>query len=199
MQRLDPSLLTQALDLAISGLEFSSASLEGVRIALERQAAIEAAQRHDEVGLADLAKSLGIITHTSSNDLLDQADYEFHYGLMKASGNEVLIFFAAALSGVLRPLLADRRAAMRKFETDRRDMIDTHSAIYLAVAAGSPVAAAAAVDDHFERFRELMSRIPEFGDGTQLPPPKRITTRKSNGPRELRANARQLRSAGSNS
>lgn len=158
VQQLDPTGLAFALDLAITGSHLPLEALHSVRVALERQAGLEAARVGDPVLIGYLEKALNTIVESDDGEVVDEADFEFHYRLLRAAGNPALSFFADALAGVLHEALRHRRAEMRARmnDRDREVMANVHRAIFVAVRAGDPSRAAAAVDAHFDAYRELV-------------------------------------------
>lgn len=159
IQHLDSTGLALALDLALTACDLSLNALHSVRVALERQAAIEAARQLDPVLIAHMRKAVDTIDSSPDDAAVDGADFHFHDALLRASGNEALTFFADALSGVLHEALAERRAEMRHLSGDREVMVRLHRDIHDAVASGDPSRAAAAVDDHFATFDRIAAEL----------------------------------------
>ncbi|MGI8626075.1 MAG: FadR/GntR family transcriptional regulator [Geodermatophilaceae bacterium] len=155
VQTLQPTGLALALNVAISVSQLSTEALHSVRIALERQAAAEAALAGDYVLMAYMRKAIHTIDVASDDADVDDADFHFHDALLRAAGNPALSFFADALSGVLKRALSQRRAEMRLHVGDHEVMVNVHQAIYEAVLSGDPAAAMAATDNHFETFEHF--------------------------------------------
>ncbi|MEC3976601.1 FadR/GntR family transcriptional regulator [Amycolatopsis sp. H20-H5] len=159
IQRIEPSGLAMGLHIALTASQLDLSALHSVRVALERQAAIEATLFQDPVLIAYLRKAADRMSLAEDDDALDEADVEFHHTLVQAADNPALTFFAAALAGVIQEALAGRRAGLRRLAGERELMIDVHERIYQAVASGDPAAAAAAVDGHFAAFDQAMAEI----------------------------------------
>lgn len=155
VQALQPTGLALALNVALSASHLTVDSLHTVRIALERQAAAEAARVGDPVLMAHMLKAVETISIAPDATAVDDADFHFHDTLLRAAGNPALSFFADALSGVLKQALRHRRADMRRHAGDHEVMVDLHKAIYEAVLSGDPTAAMAASDYHFIIFDEF--------------------------------------------
>lgn len=153
---LDPAGLAFAFDLMLSSSHVSLHEVHAVRIALERQAAIEAANAFDPVLARELRRHLEIMKTSDDDRSVDSADYEFHDVLMRASRNAALAFFADALSGVLHRALSVRQAKWRQLRIPRDVLVRVHQDIYEAVMARSSERAAAAVDAHFNSFIQLV-------------------------------------------
>lgn len=152
VETLRPDALAFALNLAISSSHLPLASLESVRIALERQAAAEAARRADPVLIAYMKRAIDTMAATELSEDVLVADRAFHQSLLRAAGNPSLTFFAEALSSVLTKDLAERSERLiQELSTSRQALlVDHHTRIYDAVVAGDPDAAMRAVDEHFD-------------------------------------------------
>lgn len=92
----------------------------------------------------------------------DDADYEFHRNLYRIANNPVLDLFADGLSTSLRDLLHNRRQSAWEAEDlhlggqPRRRQTDlVHEEIADAVAAGDEEAAVAAMQRHYDVWREI--------------------------------------------
>jgi len=153
VETLRPDALSVALNLAISSSHLPLESLESVRIALERQAAAEAARRADPVLIAYMKRAIDTMAATEQRADVLAADRAFHQSLLRAAGNPSLTFFADALSSVLTQDLAERSERLRAepLSTSRQALlVDHHTRIYDAIMAGDPEAAMRAVDGHFD-------------------------------------------------
>lgn len=151
VRELESANLTNALDLAVRASRLSLPALHSVRVALERQAAREAARLAEPVPIAYMRKAVKTMQEPTALDAdIFQADLSFHRALFNAAANPALSFFADALRGVLKKDLAKRRERMRVWPDDRQVMIDVHLAIYDAVQSGDEQAAMQAIDHHFD-------------------------------------------------
>jgi DNA-binding FadR family transcriptional regulator len=155
VEPLQPQVLTVALSLGISSSDLPLNALESVRIALERQAAREAALRAEPVLIAHMRRAVDTMATGDGDAELFAADRVFHQSLLRAAGNPALTFFADSLAGLLERDLAERirqlHVAMGQ-EPLRRLLVDAHSAIYDAVLGGDQVAAMQTIDAHFDAF-----------------------------------------------
>lgn len=170
VQALQPTGLALALNVAISASHLSLDSLHTVRIALERQAAAEAAKIRDPVLTAYLQKAVQTISAAPDDAAVDDADFAFHDTMLRAAGNPALSFFADALSGVLKRALRSRRAEMRRHVGEHDVMVEVHQAIYEAVLSGDPAAAMAATDHHFLTYDQFSQE----GRPKRMPPPPNL-------------------------
>lgn len=157
VEQLKPDALAVALNLAISSSHLPLSSLESVRIALERQAATEAAVRADPVLIAYMKRAVDTMAATTSLPDTMDADRAFHQSLLRAAGNPALTFFADALASVLRDDVRDRNerlgAAVPTLPSQAL-MVARHVAIYEAIENGDPCRARDAVDEHFNALPE---------------------------------------------
>lgn len=154
---LDPQVLGRALTIGLLLAEHTEDSLLDVRIALERQAAQQAALRQDRVAVARLFDALDGIEGAVDLAAEIRADVEFHTALLHAAGNGSIRFFATALDVALRRSIAERRVVMEAVADRHAVMSRVHRAIAEAVAAGEPGAAMRAVDEHFRCFDSVTS------------------------------------------
>lgn len=152
VEQLKPDALAVALNLAIGSSHLPLSSLESVRIALERQAAGEAAIRSDPVLIAYMRRAVDTMESTTSRAEVIEADRAFHQSLLRAAGNPALTFFADALSSVLTEDLqdrSDRLGAAVSAAPSQALMVAHHAAIHEAIEGGDPRRARDAVDEHF--------------------------------------------------
>jgi DNA-binding FadR family transcriptional regulator len=159
IRELDPTGLALSLDIAIAACGLSPDSVIGVRRALERQAAIEAARAADPQALEQMRLAVEAIVDNADQATVDSADYALHFQLMRAARNAALVFFGDALAAVIWRVIAARRVQMGRVRTEHEVMVTVHKAIYDAIVAGDPERAAAAVDAHFETYERLQAEL----------------------------------------
>jgi GntR family transcriptional regulator, transcriptional repressor for pyruvate dehydrogenase complex len=87
---------------------------------------------------------------------------EFHLGIAKIGGNEVLREVLRCLLVLLRPILGDRKPSTWKDEGSRKRERDAreHEAIFQALLTGDPVAARAAMAAHLQDTTESLLATP---------------------------------------
>lgn len=156
VQPLDARRLGDALDIGLRLTDHTTESLLSVRIALERQAAGEAAQRIDRLNVARMQLALDVIRAEPSSAEVEQADFDFHAALMRASGNSSIEFFADALSVPLRRSFAERRKVLERIPHHHELTVDVHEGILEGVQSQNPRLAMQSVDAHFERFDDAV-------------------------------------------
>ncbi|MEV5504216.1 FCD domain-containing protein [Nonomuraea fuscirosea] len=158
VRRLAPEGLEFALDLALSASHLSIESLHSVRVALERQAAREAARRADPVAIGHVGKALAGMEAAATAEDIDRADFAFHQALLHATGNAALTFFADAMTGVLFRAVRQRRDRLKTHPRDKELSLAAHRPLYEALLAGDEDAAGQASDDHFQVWHDLFTQ-----------------------------------------
>lgn len=148
---LRPETVSEVLTLGLMSSKMTFDSLVSVRVALERQAAIEAARRVDHINCAYMAVAVDRMDASDDSAELHGADMAFHRALFDASGSQGLVFFSQVLASVLSNTM--QHLALGQ---DRARMRILHRAIYEAVVAGDEEAAVSAIDAHFSWLDELM-------------------------------------------
>ncbi len=96
---LSPKTFTEILTVGMLASGMTLSSLQVVRLALERQAAREAARAANPVKIAYMAAAVQRMERTEDPDELYAADVAFHRAMFDASESPSLIFFADVLSG----------------------------------------------------------------------------------------------------
>jgi GntR family transcriptional repressor for pyruvate dehydrogenase complex len=153
VETLKPDALALALNLAIASSQLPLNALHSVRIALERQAAYEAAVHADPVLVAYMRRAVDTMGNTTVRSDVLEADRAFHQSLLRAAGNPALTFFADALADVL-----GRDVALRSSQLDRATlsssaqalMVHHHQQIHEAVLSGDKDRAMRTIDAHFD-------------------------------------------------
>lgn len=149
----DPAVFTFLLNVAVLVSDLPLASLHSMRVAVERQAAREAAALADPVLLADVRKAMDGLREAADVPAAFDAHQRFHRALVRASGNPALVFFDAGLSGTL---LRARRAQIEAGEVtgyDADTLVRTHERLYRALVDGDAAEVDAAADAHFAAHR----------------------------------------------
>ena len=127
-------------------------SMMPVRVALEREAARQAALRSDHINLARMAVALDGMNVDGDHAFRD-ADRDFHDALIAASGMPGLQFFGEVMRGILSATVLEvpleERAGLLR---------DLHVAIYEAVRDHDPELAMRAVDAHFDWMDQAIER-----------------------------------------
>ncbi|CAN5366800.1 FadR/GntR family transcriptional regulator [soil metagenome] len=154
VQEFDSTTVAAALNLGISSTRLPVENLESVRIALERQAAIEAARSADPVLVAYMQRALRALRAAETVEQRVEADRSFHQALLRAAANPALTFFADAISGVLNENLSTRFEEVQHLSPpmDSAEFLEAHERIYDAITSENSEAAARAVDEHFMKL-----------------------------------------------
>jgi GntR family transcriptional repressor for pyruvate dehydrogenase complex len=125
--------------------------LVDVRFALEVHIASLAAKRATTTDIADLEMSVAALKAAQDEEAFHAADVLFHENLAAATGNRLLVF---VIEGFAEPLRESRRRSYAGHLTRRggiEDVIEAHVAIFDAVRAREPKAAAAAMRRHLQQ------------------------------------------------
>lgn len=149
---LRPETISEVLTLGLMASDLTLESIVTVRIALERQAAVEAASRHDHINVAHMAVAVDMMEETNDGERLRQADMDFHRALFDASGSPALRFFSQVLSQVLAETVQSL-----SLSEDRVTMRKVHRDILAAVQGQEHGAVLAAIDQHFEWLEVLIN------------------------------------------
>ena len=150
-----------ARTIGLSGSALSSPrSFQSVRIALERQAAKQAAENVSPVAVAYVEEAVIRMESTTDPNELYQADLEFHRALFAASGEPALVFFSEAVADLIAASVTERRRRMSQLSSDVAEMRALHRNIITAVKSRDPNGAMEAMNEHFDSI----DRITVSGD-----------------------------------
>jgi GntR family transcriptional repressor for pyruvate dehydrogenase complex len=127
------------------------------RLALEKELAALAARRATEGDLQRMRAALeGLRAAIAAGEPGTEADVAFHVAIADAAGNP----FLYRLTDVIRVYLEEMRVRWRVWTHDRQEVLERHLAVYEAIAAHDPGAAAAAMQGHMEMvFRQFERRV----------------------------------------
>ncbi|NEX93443.1 FCD domain-containing protein [Caulobacter sp. 17J65-9] len=147
---MDGSVFATSLDHAISTAQIGVPDVWEVRRTIEqRTAALAAVQRSEAEAAGILALAEAMAASEADLEQLTDHDIAFHEAIARASHNPLFVQIVASfrhLMTVAVPAAWGTRVAL----THRQLMIERHRAVAAAIAAKDPVAAAAAMDDHFD-------------------------------------------------
>lgn len=149
---LRPQTLALALSLGLSSANLPIEALESVRIALERQGAIEACESPDAALTAHMQQALDVMAVATTSQQMLKADRDFHQAMLRVSGNPALIFFADVLADTLSQSMAERSERLRATNTEqgmRELFVKLHTPIYDAIMASDVEGAIRTIEDHF--------------------------------------------------
>jgi GntR family transcriptional regulator, transcriptional repressor for pyruvate dehydrogenase complex len=159
---MEPSDVALALTIGLSGSAMASPrAFEPVRIALERQAAKQAAENMSPVPVAYVEEAVLRMEATTDPELLHRADLEFHRALFSATGDPALIFFSDAVADMIAASVGERRRRMDQLTSDVEEIRSIHRHIFEAVKLRDPLAAMAAVDEHFDSIARVAAAATE--------------------------------------
>ncbi|WP_083702436.1 FadR/GntR family transcriptional regulator [Pseudonocardia sp. Ae717_Ps2] len=162
VERIDPNGLATGLQLAIDASQIDLSSLHSVRVALERQAALDAARHRPEIPLAEMAEAIALMRSAAADrDMarMAEADAYFHRALMDSSANTALAFFGHAMAKVRRDAMRTRTRQLSLVDRTPTFIVELHSAIFSAISSGDPERATEAVESHFAEFAQAVVEI----------------------------------------
>jgi GntR family transcriptional repressor for pyruvate dehydrogenase complex len=147
---MDGSVLAAALDHAVSTAQVSVAQVWDVRRTLEVRTAALAAQ-HRTAGEAAALEEIAEAMVRDADDLavMTVHDIALHRAIARASRNELFSQIVAAF-GPLMEVAVPAAWRTRVARDQRQTMLDRHTELARAIAAGDPAAASAAMEAHFD-------------------------------------------------
>lgn len=132
-----------------------------VRLGLECQSAILAAQRATEAGIDSVAEALEMMREEASTvDQRVTADVEFHLRLAECTGNASLVM----LISLIRVPLFDSMRATYSSDLHTERGIPNHERVLDAVRRHDPDAAFEAMHHHMKCIEEKLQRLGFFND-----------------------------------
>lgn len=132
------------------------------RCVVEGEAARLAAERADAADRAMLTRRFNAIEAMHAKDDPTEeadADAEFHLGVYEAARNLVLLHIMRGFSSMLRNDVFYSRNRLYTRKGVRDLLLQQHRAIYDAIMARDPVAAAAAATAHMRFTRDTLEQI----------------------------------------
>jgi DNA-binding FadR family transcriptional regulator len=130
-----------------------------VRIALEGQAAMLAAQRRTPSQMEDITTALAALRAAFEDGSVPaQADFEFHRAVAGASGNALFAELLDMLNEIIQQAMTVALGLTRVGSKDRaRRVVEEHEAIAEAIARGDAEAAGLAMRYHLHRARQRVT------------------------------------------
>jgi GntR family transcriptional regulator, transcriptional repressor for pyruvate dehydrogenase complex len=153
-----PEVIRWYFDLALTLGYIGTDEIQATRAMLEREIARQAARVATPEDVAELDRLCQRMTEASSPDERTAVDYDFHRRLALAARNPVILLIIDGLAGVLRRVLARRRALVASLPAAAHQQDAAHPPIVEAIRARDPERAAAAMDEHFRITDELLAR-----------------------------------------
>lgn len=169
----DSEFVRLYFELALLLRRVTPEQIEAVREMLERESARLAATLRTDEDLASLRAALDRLASAKTAAEGDEADYDFHLALVRATHNPVLMLVVDGLSSALHHVLSARRAAVRKVPGGGRVTDATHRAVFEAIAAGDPQGAERAMSAHFTIWSDQATRAPAPRERSATPSPVR--------------------------
>lgn len=175
-----PSFVQLYFEMAIRLGRVKVSELQQAREMIERAATRQAALSATEEDISTLEQCVHRMLYSDSFGEGDQADYEFHLQLVKATHNPVMALIVEGLASVLWELLKQRRYKVRRspegFQLTNRD----HVPILHAIKNRDPDRAVAAIEEHFRIWNEESRKVEEDAHRLEGNP----SVERANGARE---------------
>lgn len=157
---LSPKNFTETLTVGMLASGMTLSSLQIVRVALERQAAREAARAANPVKIAYMAAAVQRMDRSEDPDELYGADVAFHRAMFDASESPSLVFFADVLSGVISRSVKERGDRIRRLTHDTGVIRELHRGLYEAIYRGDVELADQKVMEHFAWLDQVSVSMP---------------------------------------
>lgn len=162
------------VDVGLTELVRASADnlndLAEIRANLEIWAARRAAERATARRLAEICSALETMADPARPASFRAADdHAFHLAIAKASGSAVYLHLMSVLGEILEKMFAHTRNELYASESDDRRFLEQHRAIYRAIEAREPDAAARAMRLHLDTVLSRYRTIEDPGSQTSKP------------------------------
>ena len=154
-----PTFVRLYFEMAVKLGHVEVGELQKAREMIERAVVRESAVSATLEDVVALERCVERMLNSTSIEEGDDADYEFHMRLLKASKNPVMELIAEGLSSVLRDLLRQRRYTVRRRPGSFARTNADHVPIIDAIRAGDPEAAEIAIDEHFRIWNEESAKV----------------------------------------
>jgi DNA-binding FadR family transcriptional regulator len=146
----DASVLGQALTLCLAPEPNILDDVLQARIAIECQAIRLACERVSERDLQAISVALETLVESLGDPQAGgRADYEFHSGIVKASGSVALVKIYEAISPLLMQSHVERRRDTFREPAITEHLVDAHREVFLSLARRDPDEAERRLRDHF--------------------------------------------------
>jgi GntR family transcriptional repressor for pyruvate dehydrogenase complex len=150
---LPSEALTRLLRLHLALSSFRTTDVVEARVMLERRSAELAAENASPAERDRMRAVLDRMGDpTLSMEEFNELDTDFHVSLADASDNQLVADMTRAIRGAVRDALLEAFRARDDWPTTAARLRAEHGAIYDAVVAGDPAAAADAVERHIRGF-----------------------------------------------
>ncbi|WP_204113610.1 FadR/GntR family transcriptional regulator [Shimia biformata] len=148
--RLDHTSLSPLIEHGVSTEQISILQVYEVRRTIETRTATLAALHRTEAQAREISGLAQTMQDSfSAPDAMMDADIAFHLAIARASKNPIYSLIVGAFEGVTRQTWPVGWKS-RNREADQRHMLDIHSDLAAAIAAGNPEQAAELMALHFD-------------------------------------------------
>ncbi len=147
---MDGAVMAASMDHAVSTSQITVAEIWDVRRTIEVKTAALAAQcRTDEEAERIVALAETLVRSRDDMPTRIRTDIAFHEAIAKASHNALFVQIVASFSPLME-VAVPAAWQTRKADAEPDVILDRHLRVAEAIRAGDPVAAAAAMDEHFD-------------------------------------------------
>ncbi len=147
---MDGSIIATSLDHAVSTAQITVPEIWEVRRTIEvKTAALAAACRSDEEAARIVSLAAEMVRSRDDMPTMTRIDIAFHEAIAKASHNALFVQIVASFAPLME-VAVPAAWRTRKAGSEPDVMLERHRRVAEAIRAGDPVAAAAAMEDHFD-------------------------------------------------
>ncbi|HLR71043.1 MAG TPA: FadR/GntR family transcriptional regulator [Pseudogracilibacillus sp.] len=125
-----------------------------VRKILEGGAARLAAQNHSE---EDIIQLKNLLQEMKNNKLNEDMDYRFHYLIVKASKNNMLMNLLRSISDIMIETIRDAQQIILESEENTVRLVQEHERILEAIIRKQPIQAEKCMFDHLDGIEKFLS------------------------------------------
>jgi len=133
-----------------------------VRKILEVEVAVLAAVRATEEDIEDIRRALNkMVNEVNDGDLGDKADIEFHFAVVKAAHNPILVTLTNTISDLMSKTLRFSRRRLFLVENMPGILYETHCLIFQAIVDKESQQAGRLMHEHLTMVEKVMSQFKE--------------------------------------
>lgn len=168
---IDGSVIGASIDHAVATSQISVADVWEVRRAVEVRIAALAAERRSDAQAAEILRLANLISDAAGDmDRMTGYDIAFHQAIAEAADNPLFMQIVRSFSPLME-IAVPQAWRTRVAQADKQAIISLHLRLAKAIADGDPVAAAAAMEEHFvtsigDLLRHASESAPDSSHGT---------------------------------
>lgn len=142
--------LLEPISLMFMLEESSPKDILELRMALETETAMIAAERIDDDTLKEIKLIIDKFKATTDEKLNTELDVEFHHKIAQASKNLLLVNILSATSVLIDAFISDARCKIMKNANNKEKLVKQHESIYEALLNGDASKAVDEMREHLE-------------------------------------------------